>query len=53
MQLADRVNKIQPSPTLVIDAKAKALRAQGVDVIGFGVGEPDFNTPAHICEAAK
>ena len=53
MQLADRVNKIQPSPTLVIDAKAKAHRAQGVDVIGFGVGEPDFNTPAHICEAAK
>lgn len=53
MQLADRVNKIQPSPTLVIDAKAKALRAQGVDVIGFGVGEPDFNTPANICEAAK
>lgn len=53
MKLADRVNKIQPSPTLAIDAKAKALKAQGVDVIGFGAGEPDFDTPANICEAGK
>jgi aspartate aminotransferase len=53
MRLADRVNKIQPSPTLAIDAKAKALKAQGVDVIGFGAGEPDFDTPANIKEAAK
>jgi len=53
MKLADRVNRIKPSPTLSIDAKAKALRAQGVDVIGFGAGEPDFNTPAAINEAAK
>lgn len=51
MKLADRVNKIQPSPTLAIDAKAKALKAQGVDVVGFGAGEPDFDTPANICEA--
>ena len=53
MKLADRVNRIKPSPTLAIDAKAKALRAQGVDVIGFGAGEPDFDTPAAIKEAAK
>ncbi len=53
MKLADRVNKIQPSPTLAIDAKAKALKAQGVDIVGFGAGEPDFDTPANICEAGK
>ncbi|MFZ5587491.1 MAG: pyridoxal phosphate-dependent aminotransferase [Thermodesulfobacteriota bacterium] len=53
MQLASRVTSIQPSPTLAADAKAKALKAAGVDVISFGVGEPDFRTPAHICEAAK
>jgi len=44
---------IQPSPTLAVDAKAKSLKAAGVDVISFGVGEPDFRTPAHICQAAK
>jgi aspartate aminotransferase len=53
MKLAKRVNKIQPSPTLAIDAKAKALQAQGVDIIGFGAGEPDFNTPENIKNAAK
>ncbi|MGD0843749.1 MAG: pyridoxal phosphate-dependent aminotransferase [Geobacteraceae bacterium] len=53
MKLAERVNKIQPSPTLAIDAKAKALKAQGVDVVGFGAGEPDFDTPVNIKEAAK
>jgi len=53
MKLADRVNKIQPSPTLAIDAKAKALKAQGVDIVGFGAGEPDFDTPLNIKEAAK
>lgn len=53
MKLADRVNKIQPSPTLAIDAKAKALIAQGVDVIGFGAGEPDFGTPENIKQAGK
>jgi len=53
MKLADRVNKIQPSPTLAIDAKAKSLKAQGVDIVGFGAGEPDFDTPANIKEAAK
>ena len=53
MKLADRVHRIQPSPTLVIDAKAKALKAEGIDVIGFGAGEPDFDTPINIREAAK
>lgn len=53
MKLADRVNKIQPSPTLAIDAKAKALKAQGVDIVGFGAGEPDFDTPSNIKDAAK
>ncbi len=53
MHLADRVNKIKPSPTLAIDAKAKALKSQGLDVIGFGAGEPDFDTPDNIKEAAR
>lgn len=52
MKIADRMAKIQPSPTLAINTKAKALRAAGVDVISFGVGEPDFDTPEHICQAA-
>ncbi len=41
-----------PSATLAVDARAKALRKAGHDVIGFGAGEPDFPTPAHIVEAA-
>jgi len=53
MKLADRVNNIQPSPTLAIDAKAKALIAQGIDIIGFGAGEPDFGTPENIKQAGK
>jgi len=52
MQLARRVKKIKPSPTLAVDAKAKALLAQGIDVVGFGAGEPDFDTPDNIKEAA-
>ncbi len=52
MKLAERMAQIQPSPTLTINAKAKALRAAGMDVISFGVGEPDFNTPEHIRQAA-
>ena len=47
-----RVGAVSESATLAIDAKAKALRAAGEDVIGFGAGEPDFPTPAHIVEAA-
>lgn len=52
MHTADRVQKLTPSLTLAIDAKAKALKAQGVDVIGFGAGEPDMDTPEHIKAAA-
>jgi aspartate aminotransferase len=44
---------VQPSPTLAVDAKANAMRAQGIDVINFGVGQPDFDTPAHVRQAAK
>jgi len=51
-QLASRLDLIAPSPTLALDSKANAMRAAGKDVIGFGIGEPDFNTPEHICEAA-
>ncbi|NJK33546.1 MAG: pyridoxal phosphate-dependent aminotransferase [Oscillatoriales cyanobacterium SM2_2_1] len=53
MQLADRIDLVSPSLTLAIDAKAKALRAEGVDVCSFSAGEPDFDTPIHIREAAK
>lgn len=50
--LSERATKIKPSATLAMDTKAKALKAQGVDIINFGVGEPDFDTPDHIKEAA-
>jgi len=48
MQLANRVQELTPSLTLAIDSKAKALKAEGVDVCGFGAGEPDMDTPEHI-----
>ena len=51
--LSDRVNRIKPSPTLAVTARAAELRAQGRDVIGLGAGEPDFDTPEHIKAAAK
>jgi aspartate aminotransferase len=50
--LSDRVKRVKPSPTLAMDAKAKAMRAAGEDVVNFGVGEPDFDTPDNIKEAA-
>jgi aspartate aminotransferase len=50
--LSDRARKIKPSPTLAMDAKAKAMKAEGVDIVNFGVGEPDFDTPDNIKEAA-
>jgi aspartate aminotransferase len=53
MKLARRVASIQPSPTLAITSKAKAMKAEGIDVVGFGAGEPDFDTPEHIKEVAK
>ena len=49
---SDRASKIKPSLTLAIDAKAKAMKAEGVDIVNFGVGEPDFDTPDNIKEAA-
>ncbi len=51
--ISQRVSALEPSPTLAVDAKAKAMRAAGEDVIGFGAGEPDFPTPTHIVEAAR
>ncbi|MEO6846805.1 MAG: pyridoxal phosphate-dependent aminotransferase [Chthoniobacterales bacterium] len=52
MELASRVSLITPSLTLAIDSKAKAMKAEGIDVCGFGAGEPDFDTPEHIKAAA-
>ncbi len=52
VKLASRIHTIKPSPTLAITAKANALKAEGRDVIGFGAGEPDFDTPDHIKMAA-
>jgi aspartate/methionine/tyrosine aminotransferase len=51
-RISARVGAVSPSATLAVDAKAKALQAAGESVIGFGAGEPDFPTPAHIVEAA-
>src|SRR5258706_12292361 len=52
MSISARARNTAPSPTLAITAKAKALQAQGVDVIGFGAGEPDFDPPENIKQAA-
>ena len=52
MQLARRIRQIPPSATLALNAKANQLKAQGVDIVNFGVGEPDFDTPDNIREAA-
>ncbi|MBR4235921.1 MAG: pyridoxal phosphate-dependent aminotransferase [Clostridia bacterium] len=53
MSVSQRCRNIQPSVTLAIDSRAKQLRAMGLDVIGFGAGEPDFDTPKYIKDAAK
>ena len=50
--MSKRLGSLAPSATLAVDARAKALRAAGEDVVGFGAGEPDFPTPEHIVEAA-
>ncbi len=52
MDLSSHAVQLSPSLTLAIDSKAKAMRAEGIDVCGFGAGEPDFDTPEHIKEAA-
>ncbi|MCD6389244.1 MAG: pyridoxal phosphate-dependent aminotransferase [Desulfobulbaceae bacterium] len=53
IKLAERMQQIKPSPTLAVNAKAKAMKAAGADILNFSVGEPDFDTPAHVCEAGK
>src|SRR5918997_5297859 len=52
MEISARAAQLTPSLTLSIDSKAKAMRAEGLDVCGFGAGEPDFDTPEHIKAAA-
>ena len=52
LPLARRVQRVKPSPTLAVTARAARLKAQGKDVIGLGAGEPDFDTPIHIVQAA-
>ncbi|PKM21456.1 MAG: aspartate aminotransferase, partial [Gammaproteobacteria bacterium HGW-Gammaproteobacteria-14] len=52
LNLSDRVQRIKPSPTLAVSNRAAELRAEGKDIIGLGVGEPDFDTPDHIKQAA-
>lgn len=52
MKLAERIGQIKPSLTLAVDTKAKAMKKAGLDMVSFGVGEPDFDTPDHIKEAA-
>ena len=51
MKFSQRIQRVQPSMTLAITAKAAEMRAQGIDVIGFGAGEPDFDTPWHVRQA--
>jgi len=50
--LSSRARSLKPSPTLAINAKAKAMQAQGIHILSFGAGEPDFDTPMNIKEAA-
>ena len=51
-QLSDRINSLSTSQTLAMAAKARELRSEGIDVIGLSLGEPDFNTPDYIKDAA-
>ena len=51
MVLSKRVQKVKPSPTLAVTARAAKLKAEGKDIIGLGAGEPDFDTPVHIADA--
>ena len=51
MKFSERIQRIQPSMTLAVDATSKELRANGEDIIGFGAGEPDFDTPDKIKQA--
>ena len=51
--LSDRLNRLSPSATLAMSQRSNELKAQGIDVINLSVGEPDFDTPEHIKQAAK
>ena len=51
MLISQNVAKVKPSITLAVSAKAKAMKDEGIDVIALSAGEPDFNTPEHICRA--
>src|SRR5688500_20129513 len=53
VRISSRISDIKPSVTLAVTARAARLRAEGVDDVGFGAGEPDFDTPTHIKDAAK
>lgn len=53
MKISDRLAQIKPSATLAVNAKAMELRAQGKEIISLAVGQPDFGTPQHVCDAAK
>ena len=52
MRLSPRLDQVKPSPTLMVTVKVAALRREGIEVIDFGAGEPDFDTPEHIKDAA-
>ena len=52
MEISNKFKGISPSPTLMIDSKFKQMKADGMDVVGFGAGDPDFDTPQHIKDAA-
>ncbi len=52
LTLSRKAAEVKPSSTLAITAKAKEMKANGIDVVGFGAGEPDFNTPKNVCDAA-
>ena len=52
MTTSNIINKIKPSATLALSSKVKQMKSEGVNVIGFGAGEPDFDTPQHIKDAA-
>ncbi len=51
MLISQKVAMVKPSITLAVSAKAKAMKSEGIDVIALSAGEPDFNTPQHICDA--
>jgi len=53
MRISDRLSRIKPSATLAVNTKAQELRDQGREIISLAVGQPDFGTPEHVCEAAK